>query len=286
MFRNYLKIAWRNLTKGKVYSVINVMGLATGMAVAMLIAFWIWDEVTYDRSFTNHHQLAQIMTVFKADDGSSGTVPNVCMPLAGELRSKYGSDFNNVSMASWNWGHVLTAGDKTISDHGMWVEENFPSMFSLKMLQGNIHGLSDPSSIILNASMAKTLFGETDAIGKTIRLDNKDNYKVAGVFQDFPENSTMNDSKYFLPWKKYITTEQWVKEAVTHWNDHSWQCFVQVADKIDMDKESDKIKNVVQAHKNAKTDGVECTIIFPMDKWHLYSDFKDGKAAGGRIQFV
>ncbi|HEV3223330.1 MAG TPA: ABC transporter permease [Puia sp.] len=286
MFRNYLKIAWRNLTKGKVYSVINVMGLAAGMAVAMLIAFWIWDEVTYDRSFSNHHQLAQIMTTFKADDGSSGTVPNVCMPLAGELRSKYGSDFTNVALASWSWSHTLTVGDKNISDHGMWVEENFPTMFSLNMLQGNIHALNDPSSIIINASMAKILFGDTDAMGKTIKVDNKNNYKVAGVFQDFPDNSTMNDSKYFLPWKKYITTEQWVKDAATQWNDHSWQCFVQLADKIDMDKESEKIKNIVQAHKNAKTEGVERAIIFPMDKWHLYSDFKDGKAAGGRIQFV
>ncbi len=286
MFRNYLKIAWRNLTKGKVYSVINVMGLAAGMAVAMLIAFWIWDEVTYDRSFTNHQQLAQIMTTFHADDGSSGTVPNVCMPLADELRTKYGSDFKNVALSSWNWSHTLTVGDKIITGYGMWVEDKFPSMFSLNMLQGNIHGLEDPSSIIINASMAKKLFGETDAIGKTIKLDNKDDYKVAGVYQDFPDNSTLNDSKYFLPWKKYITTEQWVKDAATNWNDHSWQCFAQLAANINMDKETEKIKNIVQVHKNAKTEGVERTTIFPMDKWHLYSDFKDGKAAGGRIQFV
>ncbi len=81
MFRNYLKIAWRNLITNKLYSVINVLGLAAGMAVAMLITFWIWDEVTYDHSFTNHKQLAQIMTTFISEDGSSGTVPNVCMPL-------------------------------------------------------------------------------------------------------------------------------------------------------------------------------------------------------------
>jgi putative ABC transport system permease protein len=286
MFKNDLKIAWRNLVKGKVYSVINVMGLAAGMAVAMLIAFWIWDEVTYDKSFPNHRQLAQVMTTFIADDGSSGTVPNVSMPVAGELRSKYGSDFKNVALASWNWSHVLTVGDKTISGHGMWVEDNFPTMFSFNMLKGNIRGLNDPSAIMINASMAKTMFGDGDPLGKIIRLDNKDNYKVAGVFRDFPENSTLYDSKYFLPWKKYITTEQWVKDAATQWNDHSWQCFAQLADNIRMDKETEKIKNLVQVHKNAKTEGVESTSLYPMDQWHLYSDFKDGKAAGGRIQFV
>ena len=286
MFQNYLKIAWRNLVKSKVYSVINVLGLAAGMAVAMLIAFWIWDEVEYDKSFTNHQQLAQVMTTFISDDGSSGTVPNVCMPLAEELRNNYGGDFKNVALASWSWSHVLAVGDKTISGHGMWTEDKFPTMFSFHMLNGNIHALNDPSAIIVNASMAKTLFGDADPMGKTIRLDNNDNYTVGGVFRDFPENSTLYDSKYFLPWKKYITTEQWVKDAATHWNDHSWQCFAQLADNIDMDKETEKIKNVVMVHKNAKADGVEKAYLYPMDKWHLYSDFKDGKAVGGRIQFV
>jgi putative ABC transport system permease protein len=284
MFRNYLKIAWRNLTKNKVYSGINVLGLAAGMAVAMLIALWIWDEVTYDRSFTNHRQLAQVMTTTIDDDGKLSTDERVCQPIADELRNKYGSDFKNVSLSRWNRS-AFTVGDKTISSTGMWVQDKFPAMFSLNMLKGGINELNDPSSIIINASMAKALFGDVDPMGKTIKLDNKDNYAVAGVFQDFPDNSTLVESKYFLPWKKYITTEQWVQDAVADWNARSWQCFVQLADNIDMDKETEKIKNVVMAHKN-KADGVESAYLYPMDKWHLYSEFKDGKAVGGRIQFV
>ena len=285
MFRNYLKIAWRNLIKNKVYSAINVLGLTTGMAVAMLIGLWIWDEVTYDRSFANHKQLAQVMTTNIGDDGTSSTMPNVCRPIAGELRSKYGSDFKNIAMATWAWGHALAVGDKIISAHGPWVEDNFPMMFSLNMLKGNINALTDPSSIILSASMTKTLFGDAVAMGKIIRLDNKDNYKVAGIFQDFPDNSTLYDAKYFLPWKKYITTEQWVKDAAANWYDHSWLCFAQLADNIDMDKETGKIRNIVMAHRN-KADGVEKAYLYPMDKWHLYSDFKEGKPTGGPIQFV
>ena len=295
MFRNYLKIAWRNLIKSKLYSVINVLGLAAGMAVAMLIAFWIWDEVTYDKSFANHHQLAQIMTSSVGDDGTISTDPRTCQPIAGELRSKYGSDFKNVSLSRWNMS-AFTVGDKTITEIGLWAEDKFPTMLSLDMPQGSINALTDPSSIIINATMAKTLFGDADAIGKTIKLDNKDNYKVGGVFRDFPNNNpmaassgsfpTLHDAKYFLPWKKYITNEQWVKDAVADWNNRSWQCFVQLADNVDMDKEREKIKNVVMAHKNAKTDGVESTYLYAMDKWHLYSDFKNGKPVGTRIQFV
>jgi putative ABC transport system permease protein len=286
MFRNYLKIAWRNLIKSKIYSTINILGLATGMAVAMLIAFWIWDEVTYDRYFTKHDQLAQVMTTFFDDDGKMGTGQAVCMPIGNELRSKYGSDFKNVSMSSWNFSHVLAVGEKKITGNGMWVESNFPSMFSLKMLKGNMNALSDPSTIFINASLAKTLFGDADPLNKIIRLDNKDNFKVGGVFEDFPHNTTLYDTKLFLPWKKYITTQQWLKDAATQWNNHSWQAFVQVADNIDMDKETEKIKNLVMVHKNVATDGKEQAVLFPMNKWRLYSDFRNGKAAGGRVQFL
>ena len=285
MFRNYVKIAWRNLVKNKVYSGINVLGLATGMAVAMLIGLWIWDEVTYDRSFTNHHQLAQVMTTWKGDDGGLNTEPNVCRPVAGELLSKYGSDFENVSMSTWAWGHALTVGNKIITAHGPWVEEQFPAMFSLNMLNGNINALSDPSSIIITASMAKVLFGDAEPMGKVITLDNTDNFKVAGVCKDFPDNSTLAIAKYFLPWKKYITKDQWVKDAANDWYNRSWLCYAQLAGNIDMDKETEKIKNVVRAHKN-KGDVVEMAYLYPMDKWHLYSEFKNGKPTGGPIQFV
>jgi len=286
MFKNYFKTAWRNLVKNKVYSIINILGLAAGMAVAMLIAFWIWDEVTYNKYYSNHRQIAQVMTTYVGHDGSMGTGEAVVMPMANELRSRYGSDFKNVSMASWNFGHVLMMGEKKIAGAGMWVEENFPEMFSLKMIKGSRNVLSDPSAILINATLAKTLFGETDPMNKMIRLDNTDNYKVAGVYEDFPRNTNLNDTKFLLSWKKYITTEPYLKEALTQWNNHSWQAFVQVADHIDMDKETEKIKNIIMLHKEEKTQGKEQAVLFPMDKWRLYSEFKDGKAAGGRIQFI
>ncbi len=291
MFKNYpiaigFKIAWRNLIKSKVYSLINILGLATGMAVAMMIGFWIQDEVTYNDYHTNHAQLAQVMTTFIGNDNKMQTGQAVCMPIGNELRSKYGSDFKNVAMASWNFGHVLAVGEKKITANGMWVESNFPSMFSLKMLKGNINALTDPSSILLNASLAKTLFGNEDPMNKMLKLDNKESYKVAGVFKDLPHNTSLYDAKLFLSWKKYITTEDWLKNAATQWNNHSFQAYVQVADNINMSKETEKIKNIVMAHKVAATDGKEQAVLFPMNKWRLYSDFKNGKAAGGRIQFI
>jgi ABC-type antimicrobial peptide transport system permease subunit len=286
MLKNYFKIAWRNLLRNKIYSLINILGLATGMTVAMLISFWIWDEVTYDRYFANHDQLAKVMTTYIDNNNKMETDQAVCMPIGSELRSKFGSDFKNISMTSWNFSHILTVGEKKITSNGLWAESNFPSMFSIKMKKGNINALDDPSSILINASLAKTLFRNTGAINKIIRLDNKDNYTVAGVFEDFPHNTTLFETSLLLPWKKYITTQQWLKEAATQWNNHSWQAYVQVADNINMDKETQKIKDVVMVHKNAATEGKEQAYLFPMNKWRLYSDFKNGKPAGGRIQFI
>src|SRR6185295_5762334 len=101
MIKNYFKIAWRNLFKSKVYSAINILGLSIGMAVALLITLWIWDEVTFDHYHKNHKRLLQVMTT-QTFNGETGTGQAVAMPLGSELRAKYGSYFKHISMASWN----------------------------------------------------------------------------------------------------------------------------------------------------------------------------------------
>jgi putative ABC transport system permease protein len=285
MIKSYLKIAWRNLLKNKGYSAINITGLATGMAVAMLIGFWIYDEVTFDTYHENHKELAQVMTT-QTFNGETGTGKAVAMPLGNELRTKYGSDFKNVSMASWNFGHILAAGDKKISAQGMWVEPDFPSMFSFRMIKGTRSGLVDPSSVLLSSSVAKSLFGKEDPVNKIIKLDNKESYKVTGVFEDLPRNTTLYETKILLSWNKYITTEDWLKESMTQWGNHSFQAFVQLNDHVDIAKVSDKIKNASMIHLKEAEDGKEELVLQPMDNWRLHSEFKNGKLAGGRIHFV
>ena len=286
MFKNYLKTAWRNLWKNKGYSSITVLGLAAGMAVAMLIGLWIWDEITYDHYHKNHDQLAQVMTTVVRNGGELNTVPAVASPLGNELRTKYGSDFKNVCMASWNQPHVLSSDDKKISAQGMWVEANFPSMLTLKMLKGNSNGLKDPSSVLLSASVAKSFFGDADPINKVIRIDNQDNYKVSGVYEDLPHNTTLNGAKIFLSWDKYVSMIDWVKASMQHWDDHSFQCYVQLNDNVDFNKETAKIKMASMAHLNEASDGKEELVLQPMNNWRLHSEFKNGKVTGGRIEFV
>src|ERR1700755_2071519 len=146
MIKNYLKIAWRNLIKNKVSSLINIGGLAVGMAVVMLIGLWIYDEVSFDRSHKNYDRIAQVIQNV-TNNGEVQTWKSVPYPLAEELRKNYGSDFKHVVMVV-NWGdHLITVNDKKLKGTGGYFEKEMPEMFTLKMLRGNRNSLYDPASV-------------------------------------------------------------------------------------------------------------------------------------------
>jgi len=284
MLKNYFKIAWRNLLKSKVYSSINVLGLACGMAVAMLIGFWMFDELTYNHYHANHKKLAQVM-ITQTFNNETGTGQAMAIPLGMELRNKYGSDFKYVTLCSWNFGFVVKAGEKKLSKSGMWVQPEFPTMMGLETVSGNLKALTDISSILIDHSLAVALFGNDNVLGKTVRMNNKFDFKVAGVYKDIPKNSSFNDTHFLMAWDKYLTTETWLKRSETQWDNHSFQIFVQMNDNVDMAKTSAKIELITQKYVK-KEEGNEHLLLHGMDKWRLYSDFENGKIKGGRIQYV
>ncbi|MET0300448.1 MAG: FtsX-like permease family protein, partial [Flavitalea sp.] len=244
--------------------------------------FWINDEITYDQSFTNYSRVAQLKTT-QVFNGKISSHTAVAIPMASELRSKYASDFKYVALGSWNFGHVLASGDKKINIQGMAAEAALPRILSLKMLEGSRDVLDDPSSILINKSLAITLFGKTDAMNKPIKIDNNYSLKVAGVFEDFPHNSSFSDVKYLTSWKKYAESEEWIRNSADQWDNHSFQIFTQMNDNIDFAKTTDKIKYIPRAHVKQ---GEEQVFLHPMSEWRLYSEFKDGKNVGGRIEIV
>jgi len=282
MLKNFIKIAWRNLLKNKVYSSINILGLAFGMAVAILIGLWLLDELTYNNYHTRHKNLAQVM-VTQTFNGQTGTGPAIAIPLGAELHNKYPQYFKNITLTSWNQGFILGAGDKKISQSGMWVQPAFPGMLGLHMVKGNVDALKDQLSIMISQSVATALFGDADPMNKTVRLSNKTDFKVAGVFEDIPQNSTFYNTHVFLAWDKYLTTENWLNGAQTQWENHSFQMFVEKTDKANFDVMTGRLQGITRAYAK---DGDEHTVFHPMDRWRLYSNFVNGKVAGGRISYV
>jgi putative ABC transport system permease protein len=286
MFKNYFTIAWRNLVKNRIYSIINISGLAVGMAVAMLIGLWLYDEVSYDKNFANFNRIAQVMQnqTFNGETGTQEANPAV---MGEEIRRVYGSDFKHVLQATWNYDHTLTYGDKTFFKPGSCFEPGVTDMLSLKMIRGSRDGLKDINSIMLSESVAKTYFGNDDPLGKMIKVDNKSTVKVTGVYEDLPDNSSFNDLKFIMPWAYYIRETKWVQQMEDPWGSNFSRTFAQIADNADMQKVSAKIKDV-KLNKVSKEDRRYKPTVFlhPMRKWHLYSEFKNGVLIGGRIDTV
>ncbi|GAB4029108.1 ABC transporter permease [Spirosoma gilvum] len=284
MLRNYLKIAFRNLSKNKAYSAINIVGLAVGMAIAMLIGLWIYDELSFNKFHKNYDRLAQLY-INQTFNGTTGSSRAVSLPSATTIKNNYKSDFSDVVLASWNYGHLLVNGEKKINKEGMYAEPELPKMLSLNMLKGDYAtALKEPSSILISESIAKALFGDADPMGKIIKTDAKRDVKVTGVFEDLPFNSEFYRVNFYLPWSAYLADNPWVKESLQQWGNHSFQSFAQIADRADMDKVSAKIQDVEKKH--ASVSEKPEYFLHPMSRWHLYSDFKDGKNIGGGIQFV
>ncbi|HVW95672.1 MAG TPA: ABC transporter permease [Mucilaginibacter sp.] len=291
MIKNYLKIAWRNLVKNKFSSIINVGGLAVGMAVAILIGLWIWDELSFDQNFPNHDRIARVMQN-QWINNETDTWNSQAYPLGLKLRSEFGADFKHVIMSSWTGGHILSYGDNNLKISGNFMEPGITEMLSLKMIKGSREGLNDPKSILLSASSAKAIFGNADPMNKSIKIDHDDvlTVKVTGIYEDLPQNASFADLTFISPWALLVKDQHYDTRFNNPWGASWFQTLVQIADNADMDKVSAKIKDIKMNDlvRTNNSDARFRPVIFlhPMNKWLLYSDFTNGVISGGDIQYV
>ena len=287
MFKNYLKIAWRNLVKNKVYSFINIAGLAAGMAVAMIIGLWIYDETSANKHFKNYDTLYQVM-MNQTFDGKRGSQVALPYPLGEELKAKY-PDFKGVAMCDWGNTHSFIFGDKKISKRGHFIGEEAVGMFSLNILNGDKNPLHDPYSIVLTDETAKILFGNENPVGKIVKMDNATNLKVTAVVAKQPKNSSLSFD-YLIPFQLEEILYDYVKlYHKPNWGNNSWQVFVQLNNNANEKTIDAKIKKVVLSHfndENTLKTIIPELFIHPMAKWRLYNDFENGKNTGGFIKYV
>ncbi|WAC10607.1 ABC transporter permease [Dyadobacter pollutisoli] len=288
MLRNYLKIAFRNLVKNPGYSAINIGGLALGMAVAMLIGLWIYDEISFNKNHKNYDRIVQVMEQ-QTLDSETQTGQNVAIPVGKELETYYGDHFKHVVMSSWTVRHLLTYGDNKLTRMGNFMSATTPEMLSLNMVKGSWSALNDPASVLLSKSVAKALFGSAEPLGKMIKIDSELDVRVTGVYEDIPHSSDFRDVHFIAPWDLYVSTTDWVRNARDNneWAGSSFQIFAQLSEKADLATVSAKIKNI----KIDKGDKEELKfkpqiLLHPMSRWHLYSEWQNGVNTGGKIQTV
>jgi putative ABC transport system permease protein len=287
MIKNYFKIAWRNLIKNKASSFINIGGLAVGMAVAMLIGLWIYDELSFNRYHKNYDRVAEVRA--NADySGEVYTINSHPMPLGAEIRSSYGQDFKYVVMSTQTEQHILLSGDKKFSQNGKYMQPEAPDMLTLKMLKGTRNGLKDLNSILISSSLEKKLFGNADPIDKVIKIDNKFAVRVTGVYEDLPDNTDFNDVSFIAPFDFYLSCYGWARKKYTNWNNICINIYTQLTPDADFNKASAHIKNVLAYHASGDLAKRKPALFLqPMSKWHLYSKFENGvNVTSDRLHFI
>jgi putative ABC transport system permease protein len=285
MIKSYVKVAFRNLLKSKVTSFINIGGLAVGMAVALLIGLWVYYQFSYDRFLPGYKNIYQVR--YKThSNGEIFTQNSVCFPLADALRKDV-PGIQYVVQADWMGEHGLVVGDKKIYSKGAMAGSDFLKAFQYQLLKGNPEQvLREPYSIVLTASSAKALFGDEDPVNKTVRIDNLHDLSVTGVMKDIPANSSLQFN-YIVPFSYYVQAEDWVRQSQTEWGNNSFQTFVVLQPGISYAQVEPGIKFLLKKYNPVDFSALKTEVFMqPMKEWHLFTEFKNGQATGGLIDYV
>jgi len=279
MLKNFFKIAFRNILRGKGFSIINISGLAIGMASAMLIFLAVQNELSYDRFYDFSDRLYQS---WNRDRGNNGIdCWNVTpKPLAPALKKDF-PEIEKATRVDWDQSILFTVGDKKINIKGNMVDPDFLTMFRFPFIKGDMNtALNNPTDIAITEKTAKIFFGNEDPIGKIIRIDNKYEQKVTAVMKDLP-NNTQFDFEYLLPW----TCPRNDRSNDSSWSNNSTRNFVLLKTHSDISKVNAKIKDIIIKH--GETGGTTTqSFLYPVSSLRLYSNFENGVPAGGGIEKV
>lgn len=279
MIKNFFKIAWRNLLKNKGFSFINISGLAIGMAAATLITLWIKNEISYDQF---HEKKDRIYEAWNRAEFSGklqcwNTTPKV---LARTLEKDLPEVERSVRV-NWPSQILFSVGEKRLTVSGNMVDTGFLQMFSFPLVKGDARtALNGGYSIVLTEKLAKKIFGNEEAMGKTVRLDNKDNFTVTGIAKDLPNNSRFK-FEFLTSWDYLIKRG----EDDSSWGNNSTRTYVLLKPNASFNNANEKIKSIKTKYAKEEDPNWQM-FLYPMSRWRLYSNFTNGVEDGGLIDFV
>ena len=291
MIRNHFKVAFRNLLRHKMYSLINIGGLAVGMSVAIMIGLWVYDEVSYNRSYANHDHIAMFYRT-NVDPVDQKTVSwfGTAQPVVNILTEKYGHLFKNVAIMWWEADYAIRVGERNFSKKGQYIDKSAIDIFSMKMIRGNINSLDDPNAIIISKSAADAIFGNEDPVSQTVRINASHDAIITGVYEMAP-NSFFGHIEFFGNFEGLKSHTPAMQANETNWGNNASRIIVQTADNVSIEQANAILADLYL--KDAPDDVAKYSRehrtkvwLNPIKNWYLYSEFKDGYPAGGRITFV
>ena len=285
MFRNYFKTTIRNLWKNKTYSLLNIFGLAMGIACAGLIFLWVEDEINWDVNNAKKNRLYQL-EVNMTSDGNNFTMASTPRPMAKAVQNEIPGIAATARVSDEGQRLLFNTGNKFLYSTGLFADAALFNMFSFNFIKGNAKNpFPQLYSLIITESAAKKFFGnETSVIGKTIRVDNKQNYIVSGVIKDMPENSTLQ-FEWLAPYditlldlRQLATKYKIALTDAIDWGSYGPLTYVELNKNANLTAINNQLKDFI--HRKV-SDQKSKTFLYPMSQWHLYSDFANGKPTGG-----
>jgi putative ABC transport system permease protein len=289
MIKNYFKTAWRNLWRHKLYSLINIKGLTVGLAVGILLLLWVQDEFSYDGFHKNEKNIYKVENM--VGTGASRQLWSVTAAPIGVLAKKEIPGVEDAVRISGNgYYQLFKFKDKVFSEqNNFFTDPSFFSVFDFKLIKGNPSDpFPDDNSVVITESMAKKYFGNDDAMGKVIVADDKVNFKVTGVVNDFPKNSTFRADMLFpmslLGSNMYANNKEG-KNLENDFMQFNYNTFLLFKPGFSFEGFAEKLK---QIHLKIKPDDTDADyLLLPLSKMHLHrADGSDGGYSTVRMFFI
>ena len=283
MIRNYFKTTWRILFRNKAFSLINIMGLALGLACSLLIMLWVNDEYKVDAFHKNKTQLYSVFErryhdgQINAGYATQGLMPDEMKRVFPEVQYATGTAWSQVS--------TFEANNKIIKEEGNLAGQDFFKMFSYPLLQGNaITALQTPLDIAISQKMAEDFFGSAaEAIDKTIRYQNKKDLKITAVFDNVPKTSSAQFD-YIVNWQTFLENNEWAK----NWDNNGPPTHIMLRKGTDINAFEKKITKFLDNYN--KRQSPQSYVRLGIQRYgdvYLHSNFdRNGEIAGGRIEYV
>jgi ABC-type antimicrobial peptide transport system permease subunit len=281
MLKNYFKIAFRNITRRKAYSIINIAGLTIGLASSILILLWVKNELSFDKYQKNANQIYRIVSDFgdSKDAASSAGMP-------GGLKAELPVVKNTVRIEPSDPMLLEAGGKKFQEESAFYADESFMDVFSYPLLEGDrATAIKRPDAILLTQAMAKKYFGNEDPIGKVLRKDNRENVVVTGVLANIPANSDLQFD-FILPMASLARTNTDLKN--NKWDNFNFWDYIQLDKGFDpsaanLAKLETKIDQIFHRHS---PDTKALFYLQPLSKIHLAPERLGDMPGHGNVQYV
>jgi putative ABC transport system permease protein len=280
MIKNHIKIIWRNLWKNKLYSFINIGGLAIGMAVSFILLLYVYNEFSFDKYHVNDARLYRVLNNQPAG-GEISTGDATPVQLASVLQKDY-PGIEKVARVSDRAETLLDYNHNSLKFPLSVVDVSFLDMFTIDFVKGNKHHVFDDlESIVISESTAKALFGDIDPMGQVIKYDNRKPLKVTGVMKDQPVNSSFK-FKSLISWTFLESDQPWIKTS--SWGNYNFQTYALVKPGVNLPALNHQLKGLIGHYDPGNKDNQ--IFLSSYSDWHLHSQFKNGVSVGGSIEYV